>query len=131
MYYPKSQVKTNLFTNGGDFILRNNSAPYKGYYYETSNGRYFTGQNSNESPSLELIKTSISSSSSQTSEDNFYIIETRYYSSKNLSFNQIPPSPPKQSYPIVTENDYKLGEFQRYFVKKGNEPKFIEIAKED
>jgi hypothetical protein len=132
MYYPKSQVKTNLFTNGGDFILRNNSAPYKGYYYETSNGRYFTGQNSNESPSLELIKTSISSSSSsQTSEDNFYIIETRYYSSKNLSFNQTPPSSPKQSYPIVTENDYKLGEFQRYFVKKGNEPKFIEISKED
>jgi hypothetical protein len=132
MYHPKSQIKTSLYTNGGDFILRNNSAPYKGYYYETSSGRYFTGKNPNESPSFELIKTSIPSSpSSQTSEDNFYIIETKYYSSKNLSFNQTAPSPPKQSYPIVTENDYKLGEFQRYFVKKGNEPKFIEISKED
>jgi hypothetical protein len=132
MYYPKSQIKTNLYTNGGDFILLNNSTPYVGYYYETSNGRYFTGQNPNESPSFELIKISVSSSSApQISEDNFYLIETRYYASKNLPLNQTPPSLPKQSYPIVTENDYKLGEFQRYFVKKGNEPKFIEISKED
>lgn len=132
MYYPKSQIKTNLFTNGEEFITLNSNTPYRGYYYETSNGRYFSGKTPSESPSFELIKTSaLPLSLSQTSEDNFYIIETRYYSSKNLSFDQIPPSAPKQSYPLITEDDYNVGEFQRYFVKKANEPKFIEISLED
>jgi hypothetical protein len=140
MYYPKSQVKTNLYTNGGDFILLNNSTPYKGYYYETSNGRYFSGRTPNESPSFEIVK--INSNESPTNLptnlqvenfpiDNLYIIENGYANSTRLSFNQEAPSSPKQSYPIPTENDYKLGEFQRYFLKKGNETKFLEISLED
>jgi hypothetical protein len=132
MYYPKSQVKTNLYTNGKEFTLLNSNSIYRGYYYITSNGRYFSGRTPNESPSFELIKISpVNSTTTPQSEDNFYLIETRYYNSKNLSFNQIPPSSPKQTYPIVTDNDYKLGEFQRYFLKKGNETKFLEISLED
>ena len=140
MYYPKSQIKTTLYTNGGDFILRSNSTPYSGYYYETSNGRYFTGKNPNESPSFELIKLNqnkpttnlpISLQIEDIPLDNLYIIENGYSQSTRLSFNQTAPSPPKQSYPLPTENDYKLGEFQRYFVKKGNETKFLEISLED
>jgi len=134
MYYPKSQIKTSLYTNGGEFVLRSNSSSYKGYYYETSNERYFTGQNPNESPSFELIKITTSSNiniQSTSSENNYYLLEKEYTRAARLSFPQSPPSPPKQSYPLPTENDYKLGEFQRYFVKKGNEPKFIEISKED
>jgi hypothetical protein len=140
MYYPKSQVKTNLYTNGGDFFILNNLTPYQGYYYETSNGRYFTGKTPNESPSFELIKTNpnetptnlpLSLQIENIPIDNLYIIENGYSQSTRLSFNQTPPIPPKQSYPIPTEDDYKLGEFQRYFVKKTNESKFIEISLED
>jgi hypothetical protein len=132
MYYPKSQVKINLYTNGREFTPLNSNSTYRGYYYITSNGRYFSGRTPNESPSFELFKiSSVDSSTTPQSEDNFYLVETRYYNSKNLSFNQTPPSPPKQSYPTVTENDYKLGEFQRYFLKKGNETKFLEISLED
>jgi hypothetical protein len=132
MYYPKSQVKTNLYTNGEEYSFLNSNSSYIGYYYKTSDGRYFSGRTPNESPSFELIKISpVNSTTTPQSEDNFYLIETRYYNSKNLSFNQNPPSPPKQTYPIPTENDYKLGEFQRYFVKKGNEIKFLEISLED
>ena len=140
MYYPKSQVKTNLYTNGGDFILLNNSTSYKGYYYETSNGRYFSGRTPNESPSFEIVKINPNESPTNLSTnlqvenfpiDNLYIIENGYATSTRLSFNQTPPSPPKQSYPIPTENNYKLGEFQRYFLKKVNETKFLEISLED
>jgi hypothetical protein len=132
MYFPKSQVKTNLYTNGGEFILLNSNTIYRGYYYVTSNGRYFSGRTPNESPTFELIKsTPPINPSTPISDDNYYVVETGYYNSKNLSFNQTPPSPPKQSYPIVTDNDYKLGEFQRYFLKKGNETKFLEISLED
>jgi hypothetical protein len=135
MYYPKSQVKINLYTNGGEYIVFNSNTPYKGYYYETSNGEYFSGRTPNESPSFRLTKVTPNEpptpSSFEFERDNFYLIEGGYALSTNLSFDQTPPSPPKQSYPIVTDNDYKLGEFQRYFLKKGNETKFLEISLED
>ena len=147
MYFPKSQVKTNLYTKGGEYSFVDSTNSYKGYYYQTSNGKYFSGRTPNESPSIELIKIPIKIFPSNLDEpeivsgvtiplgnrpiDDYYTIEDGYARSTNLSFNQEAPSPPKQSYPIVTDNDYKLGEFQRYFVKKGNETKFLEISLED
>jgi hypothetical protein len=140
MYYPKSQVKTNLYTTGGDFRQQNSTTPYKGYYYQTSDGKYFSGRTPNESPTFELIKISPSLPTTNLSEDllvenlpvnDYYTIEDGYARSTRLSFNQEAPSPPKQTYPVLTDNDYKLGEFQRYFVKKGNEIKFLEISLED
>jgi hypothetical protein len=135
MYYPKSQVKTNLYTNGGEYVVSNSNTPYRGYYYETSNGEYFSGKTPNESPSFRLAKVTSNELSTPSSfefeRDNFYLIEGGYALSTRLSFDQTPPSSPKQSYPIVTNNDYKLGEFQRYFLKKGNETKFLEISLED
>jgi hypothetical protein len=135
MYYPKSQVKTNLYTKGGEYAISDSNTPYKGYYYETSTGEYFSGKTPNETPSFRLIKVELNVIPNVISvpikDENFYSIERGYALSTNLSFNQPPPTPPKQSYPIVTENDYKLGEFQRYFLKKGNEIQFIEISLED
>jgi hypothetical protein len=139
MYYPKSQVKTNLYTNGGEYIVLNTNTSYKGYYYETSTGEYFSGRTPNEIPSFKLIKDIAYETSGESSipssfgfeNDNFYLIEDGYARSTNLSFNQKAPSSPKQTYPVLTDNDYKLGEFQRYFLKKGNETKFLEISLED
>ena len=140
MYYPKSQVKTNLYTKGGEYVTLDSNTPYRGYYYETSAGEYFSGRTPNETPSFRLIIKNDSNeleggsaipSSFKFENDNFYLIENGYARSTRLSFNQRPPSPPKQTYPVVTENDYKLGEFQRYFVKKGNESIFLEISLED
>jgi hypothetical protein len=135
MYFPKSQVKTNLYTNGGEFSPKNTQTPYTGYYYETSDGKYFSGKTPNESPTFELVKLNSSPIPSnltgEASTINYYLLERGYTRSTRLTFNQTPPPLPKQTYPIVTENDYKLGEFQRYFLKKGNETKFIEISLED
>lgn len=133
MYFPKSQVKTNLYTNGGEYSFANSSDSYVGYYYKTSDGKYFSGRTPNESPTFELFNLSLGDLSLTPSlgTTDFYSIERGYVVSTNLSFPAIPPSPPKQSYPTVTENDYKLGEFQRYFLKKGNETKFLEISLED
>lgn len=134
MYFPKSQVKTNLYTNGEEYSFLNSNSSYIGYYYKTSDGRYFSGRTPNESPTFELFKFSPEDSSLTPSigtSNNYYELEEGYVVSTRLSFNQTPPSPPKQTYPIPTENDYKLGEFQRYFLKKGNEIKFLEISLED
>jgi len=136
MYYPKSQVKTNLYTKGGQYSLIGSTESYTGDYYTTSDGRYFTGKNPNEFPSFELtfyIPPTISSFRDEGEGGSFYTIdEIGYLNSTSLQFNlSTPPSSPKQSYPVLTDNDYKLGEFQRYFVKKGNESKFLEISLED
>jgi len=147
MYFPKSQVKTNLYTKGGEYSFVDSTNSYKGYYYQTSNGKYFSGRTPNESPSIELIKIPVKITPPNLDEpetilgitiplgntplNDYYSIEDGYAISTRLSFNQNAPSPPKQSYPVLTDNDYKLGEFQRYFVKKGNESKFLEISLED
>ena len=44
MYYPKSQIKTNLYTEGDDYVLSTTQKEYKGYYYKTSQGKFYTGR---------------------------------------------------------------------------------------
>lgn len=45
MYYPLSQIKTNLYTGGNEYALKSNPrTPYIGYYYKTSIGQSFTGK---------------------------------------------------------------------------------------
>ena len=51
-YYPKSQIKTNLYANGSDTKLSTQTPQqsltlinfYTGPYYETSNGNKYTGK---------------------------------------------------------------------------------------
>ena len=44
MYYPKSQVKTGLYTNGNEYALITTQKEYVGYYFETSSGKKYTGK---------------------------------------------------------------------------------------
>lgn len=55
MYYPKSQIKTNLYTNGDEFVFLSNQQPYTGYYFKTSTGQYFTGKTPDDRPNIEII----------------------------------------------------------------------------
>ena len=55
LYYPKSQIKSNLFTNGNEYILSPTKEEYKGFYYEISNGNKFTGKNPNDGNNILLI----------------------------------------------------------------------------
>ena len=45
MYFPKTQVITDLYTNGNEYMTSNNNQIYVGYYWETSFGEKFTGKN--------------------------------------------------------------------------------------
>jgi hypothetical protein len=143
MYYPKSQIKTNLYTQGGEFSIASTGQDYKGYYYMTSNGQAYSGKTPSDIPTqlLQTIAQNLSLSAtardaepglgvSSTPDSSFFLLPPSYIASTKIDISTS-PSAPKQSYPIVTENDYKLGEFQRYFLKKGNETKFLEISLED
>jgi hypothetical protein len=144
MYYPKSQIKTNLLTRGGEFVIFGTNQEYKGYYYLTSNGQAYSGKSPNDPTSQpllpnsqNLLKTTIQGDAEGEVGGSFtlspsltFTLPSDYVASTNLNVS-IVPSLPKQSYPVVTENDYKTGEFQRYFIKKSNEPVFLEISLDD
>ena len=55
MYYPKSQIKTNLYTNGQEFEIKGTSRSYTGDYYSVSSGKYYTGKNPNDGRNQELL----------------------------------------------------------------------------
>ena len=42
MYYPKSQITSNLYTNGGEYIILSNGRDYIGYYFTTSDNKIFS-----------------------------------------------------------------------------------------
>lgn len=157
MYFPKSQITPNLYTNGGEFVYALNNKPYTGYYFKTSTGKLFTGRNQDDRPNEELNlitnqvntiqntanpipQTSIALAfegdfPQNTNTSDSYIDPTYsenlildYLNLKNISLNNLPSYIIPTYNPILpTQQDYQNGEFRRLFCKKTNEVIYIEI----
>jgi hypothetical protein len=131
MYYPLSQIKTNLHTNGGEFVISSTKENYIGYYFKTSAGEYFTGRNQNDLPNQPLTPSDILSPPTSPvvesiTVENINIFNVEYDILKNTDVNQttlLPIYAPT----IPTPQDYQVGEFRRFFCKKTNEIQYIEI----
>jgi hypothetical protein len=130
MYYPKSQIKTNLYTNGGEYILSSTNEEYKGYYHKISNGDNYTGKTPEETPTVllfpltqNIIPNTISLSSESSNKE---IITPSSIKSPTLPTRSIPQYNPT----IPTQQDKDLGVFSRYFCKKTNELIYLEINKQ-
>ena len=154
MYFPKSQIKTDLYTKGN--LLRNISTKemYIGDYFEVSNGKYYSGKNPTDSPVTELELIPNNSEEYYNKTNNFSInpsigdpiideqedadqfeavnstaiftLPTEYLNAVNLTFENNITSP-KSHFPSPTKEDYNFGEIQRYYLKKINSYNFIEI----
>lgn len=150
-YYPKSQITTNLHTNGGVYALASTNEEYIGYFYKLSNGEKYTGKSpSNNNRLLTLIPglNSKTLDNGEVVEDwsefnndmweddltpslsNFItpISDLKYNVSIENS-NSI-RSIPQPSNTIPTQKDYNIGEFQRFFAKKNNENIYLEVDKQ-
>ena len=135
MYYPLSQITPNLYTNGNEFTLLSNNQSYIGYYWKTSNGKYYTGKTPQDTPTEEIIKLSTISI-----KETFNLISniSTFYNQDDISpveyinlTNPPPPSlVPTYSPTIPTQTDYQIGECRRYFCKKTNEIIYLEIDKD-
>jgi hypothetical protein len=131
MYYPLSQIKTNLHTNGGEFVISSTKENYIGYYFKTSAGEYFTGRNQNDLPNQPLTPSDIlSPSTSPVVEsitiENINIFNVEYDILKNTDVNQTTLLP-IYTLTFPSPQDYQVGEFRRFFCKKTNEIQYIEI----
>jgi len=140
MYYPKSQIKSNLITKGEEYVYINTNILYSGSYFITGDGKIFTGINPNNKPNFELALSSINllSIPNATSEEenlptSYNVIDDYYYWAKGMNVNNINlvAPPPKQIFPTPSPKEYKIGEIQRFFVKKNNEPKYVEVSKSE
>ena len=134
-YYPKSQIKTNLYSEPGELLVASDYSPYVGYYWTTSKGEYFSGRNPQDPPNIPLIRNFDFENEQLPPPVTLYDYSAilpenvEYNSIKNVkiedpkSYQAIPTYAP--TYPSF--QDYQVGEFRRFFCKKTNEIQYIEI----
>jgi hypothetical protein len=125
MYYPKSQIKNNLYTNGDEYVLSTTQQSYKGYYYETSNGGKYTGKFPDDGSNILLIELTPSSDAPGKNNPILTLAISQY--NTNIQPERFLPLPIQT---LPTQKDKDLGSFPRYFCKKNNENLYIEINKE-
>jgi hypothetical protein len=142
MYYPLSQIVSNLYTSNGEFVLKSNSSPYTGYYWKNSKDQFFTGKTPQDLPTVELIKvqlaldtfgdqvdTIIINNKPLVVIDNFLEENDIYTKLKKIDVSQEIYAPMYMPN-LPTIKDYQIGEFRRCFCKKTNELLYLEINTE-
>lgn len=136
MYYPKSQIKTDQITYGGELQNATTKEEYKGFYWVTSKGDIFSGKNPNDKPSDRLEKYLNSPIDITTGKElyepfpeSYFIKEESYYNGKKKRAAKKAPRNPKVTRSIPTEENYKKGKYTKYYVSKTNEIKFLEVSK--
>ena len=150
MYYPKSQISTNLYTPGNELENAFTGENYIGHYFKTSNGSYQSGKTPQSPGSTELIlqKTPKGYESPNLIKDNQLLaqsqnstlntsIETKpeyiygpYFEISSIDYFSLNITAPVNSVIYPTEKDYNNNRFQRYFLKKINNPIFKEVNKQ-
>jgi hypothetical protein len=136
MYYPKSQIKTDLYTDGSEYVVSTTKEGYTGFYYEISTGQKYTGKTPNDKPNILLMSIQQENfiesrelsaiGDSPTIDAPIYFIPEEGYSKINNSNRFIPQFNPT----TPTSQDQQNGQFTRYFCKKNNEVLYLEIDKE-
>lgn len=133
IYYPKSHITPNLYSNG-ELAYKDTLAPYTGQYFSTFDNKFFTGNYPGDGSNLELVNLNSAPSfpTPESFEDNnpedprFYPENQDYSILKKIKYNQGISKPPLPFYSSPTTEDYKTGEFTRYFSKKSNEEVYYE-----
>ena len=153
-YYPKSQIKTNQYTDGSEYNTPNGNS-YQGFYYKVSTGKLYTGKSPQDSPNLLLTlqRTLLSDDEFIGVTQNTQISQavpamdggdpdpqiperyrsTAYLYGEYVSRNEGPPKSltiPYFNPNTPTDKDYTIGEFRRYFCKRVNNIIYIEINKQ-
>jgi len=141
MYYPKSKIISNQYTNGGELVYKSTNAPYTGYYYILASGQVFTGKTPTDGQPLELIYVPNYNQQPDGQENTFQTSPTSVFKLYDFGTSKLPYDNIRQrkqiQYPPTTliEPEYtkptpSYPSFMRYFVKRANNTSFIEIDKD-
>ena len=138
MYYPKSQIQTGFYSNGA-LAESSTKKPYTGPYFNTADGKSFTGKEPNDGPNLELTQLpnpnvkrkptpSFDEGDELGNEDPRFLPWNSPYSSITGASRTETPYSPVSYYPILNQDNKDNGEFTRYFAKKSNQNVYTEIS---
>lgn len=122
-YLPKSKVNIKE-TPGGEFVERATRKPYTGKYIETSEGKYYAGNNPlTLGPELVIPEPQRDNFGNSKDFKKHTILNKSIYE-KLKKYKDIPTSKS-----IPTEKDYERGYYTRYFTKKINsQTNYFEIG---
>lgn len=107
-YYNVHQITTGQYTSGDEYVLQSGEI-YIGPYHILPNGQRFTGFRP-EDNSVELLELRLF----PTADMLRYNMITGNEANRYTDPNPVYPSP--------TEDDYKIGQFERYFIQKRTSP---------
>jgi len=133
-YYPSFAIQPNLNTIGDEFLLK--GQPYSGKYYETYDGKAYTGSTPEVglNEPLERIRNYASApgleNSNLSSKSRRDLANKTRVATSTLSNPRI-PGQPNSYYPQPIEQDYRKGYIIRYFTKKENERGFVTEISQD
>jgi len=134
MYYPKSKIITNLYTNGKELVYASTEAPYLGSYHILANGEVYTGKSpqdgelkklkykkaipvNNTDQGIELLE--LPTAPSNTTYDT--LRSSKLIDPPNAELIEPKYTQPTVEYPILT----------RYFLRRTNNAIFTEVSLED
>lgn len=131
MYFPLSQIESNLYTPGGELTIVSTGENYVGDYYKTSKDQFFTGKNPSDGPNNRLQPSSEFSDDYTFEPANFdfqySVADDAYINATGRSvLNKVPP---RSNIPLPQPDDYINQNFQRYFLKKNTNYIYSEIDK--
>ena len=134
MYYPKSKIITDLYTNGQELVYVATEQPYIGAYHILSNGKIYTGKNPQDgklqslkfSEAALLVNDTADFSSVKTSDLTSntvydYIRRRQQITPPKLELLEPKYTKPTVKYPILT----------RYFLRRTNNAIFTEVSLKD
>ena len=151
MYYPKSQITTNLYTNGNEYQIKGDptNSPYIGPYYKLSSGKVYLGKFPQSisilltplsppegNPSIDELETPnlngevINNTSNMTTYYGFLYSDNKNVKGYLKLKSYTPRMLPSPYYSKPTTKEKGIGEYRRYFAKKNNELIYLEISKE-
>jgi len=138
MYFPKSKIIPDQYTNGNDLVYKDTNQYYEGYYHILASGKTYSGKNTTDGTPRELIftkdPTDIAGSESETYGFSPASIFTLYgFEVSKLYYDNIrlkngidyPATSLIEPYYVVPTPKYPS--FIRYFVKRVNSNSYIEI----
>jgi len=134
MYYPKSKIITDLFTNGNELVYVDTEQPYIGEYHILSNGNITTGKTPSDGQQRRLKPSNATIFADSTGDTSTvqatdivsnttydYIREKQQIERPNLELIEPQYSKPLGNFPSFT----------RYFLRRTNNAIFTEVSKED
>ena len=116
IYYPADEITNNLFTTGSEWMTEQ-SNEYIGEYHTYTTGEVYSEALYNPKLSVRLIPYISSDAANSTN-----IIYKTLKPDIQVTFQT-----PEITVISPTTNDYKLGFFRRYFLKKYNENLILEV----